>query len=194
MANEIIGEPIHPGLRTLQEVRDYWLGFLALGIALIVLGVIALSYAVITTAAAVIVYGSFLLIGGGLQTVYAFWARQWSGFFLHLLAGVLDVVVGFLLIAHPAAGALVLTLLLAAYFLVGGIFRIVAALMTRYHNWGWLLLSGVITLLLGLMIWWQWPLSGLWVIGLFVGIDMIFNGWSWVALALAARSFRMRSA
>ena len=86
------------------------------------------------------------------------------------------------------ASAMALTLLMAMLFLIGGIFRIIVALAVPMHHWGWLLLSGVINVLLGVLIWRQYPWSGLWVIGLFIGIDLFFSGWSLVMLALTARS------
>jgi uncharacterized membrane protein HdeD (DUF308 family) len=78
----------------------------------------------------------------------------------------------------------------AACLLVGGILRIVVSLVERFEGWGWSLLNGVVSLLLGAVIWRQWPLSSLWFIGLFVGIEMLFSGLSWVMLALAVRSAR----
>jgi uncharacterized membrane protein HdeD (DUF308 family) len=122
-----------------------------------------------------------------METVAAFWAGQWSGLFLHLLSGVLNVVVGVLILAHPGAVAVGLTLLLAVFFLVAGLFRIIAAVALRFPNWGWAFFGGGITALLGAMIWAQWPSSALWVIGTFVGIDLLFRGWAWVMFALAAR-------
>ena len=118
--------------------------------------------------------------------VHAFSCAKWSGFFIDLLTGILYVVVGFMMIANPGESAAALTLLIAMFLMFGGIFRIVVAISTRYQHWGWLLLHGVVSLLLGISIWRQWPLSGLWVIGLFVGIDMLLNGWSLVMLGLAA--------
>jgi uncharacterized membrane protein HdeD (DUF308 family) len=97
-------------------------------------------------------------------------------------------VTGFLVVANPGATAVALTLLIAMLLIFGGIFRIVVAIVIRFQNWIWLLLHGAINLLLGISIWQNWPLSGLWVIGLFVGIDMIFNGWSLVMLGFAAKS------
>ncbi len=114
-------------------------------------------------------------------------AQKWSGFFIDLLTGILYVVVGFMLIRSPGETATALTLLIAMFLLFGGIFRVAVAIATRYHNWGWLLLHGIVDVLLGVLIWKQWPLSGLWVIGLFVGIDMLLNGWTLVMLGLAAR-------
>ena len=104
-----------------------------------------------------------------------------------MLAGVLYAAIGVLIFDRPIAAAATLTLLIAAFLIVGGIFRIAAALTMRFEGWVWSLISGVIALLLGLMIWWQWPEASLWVIGLFVGIEVLFNGWTWVMLALGLR-------
>ena len=171
----------------LHEVRRNWVWFLILGIALILLGMVALSAAFVATIATVLVLGWILIIDGVFQAVMAFWSRRWSGFFLHLLAGVLTLIVGFLMLSKPVAAGLALTLLLAAFFFVNGFFRIVASLAMQFPSWGWLLLSGVVDVVLGALIWSEWPQSGLWVIGLFVGIDLLFHGWSDVVFALAVR-------
>jgi len=120
--------------------------------------------------------------------VYAFHQSKWTGILLHVVNGVLSVVAGFLLVTNPAAGALVLTLLMAMFFMIGGLFRIITPVVMHLPHRGWLLLSGVVTLLLGVFIWRQLPGAAVWVIGTLVGIDMIFIGWSWVMLALAARN------
>jgi len=177
----------HALLTGIEEVRRNWGWFLALGIALIVLGVVALAAVGLTTIATVMFLGWLVLIGGVFEAVAAFWARQWSGFFLHLLVGVLYVVVGALMIGHPAAVAAGLTMLLAALFLTGGVFRIVAAVTLRYPNWGWAVLDGAVSLILGGMIWAELPSSAIWVIGTFVGIILLFRGWAWVMFALAVR-------
>jgi uncharacterized membrane protein HdeD (DUF308 family) len=174
----------HTGL---HELRRHWGWYLALGIALIILGIIALGNSLLATLASMLVLGWLLIIGGAIQIVQAFRTRDWGGFFLHLLAGILYVVVGVLAVVNPAVSALALTLLLASFFLVVGLFRIITALVMRFPSWGWALVNGIITLLLGILIWAEWPVSGLWVIGMFVGIEMILSGWSWVMLALAAR-------
>jgi uncharacterized membrane protein HdeD (DUF308 family) len=173
----------------LQELRKNWCWFLGLGIALLVLGTIALGASVAMTIVSVLLFGWLLIVGGLLEAVHAFWREKgWGGFFIDLLTGILYVVVGFMLVANPAASAVALTLIIALFLMFGGIFRIVVALAVRFHNWAWLLLHGTVNLLLGILIWRQWPLSGLWVIGLFIGIDMIFNGWSLVMLGLAAKN------
>jgi uncharacterized membrane protein HdeD (DUF308 family) len=171
-----------------DEIRRSWGWFLALGVILVLLGMMALGWAVLTTLASVVLFGWLLLFGGILSVIHAFMRRRWGGFFLELFAGILYVVIGLMIVGNPAEGAITLTLLIAVFLMIGGIFRILAALTVRFHHWIWVLLNGVISLLLGIMIWSQWPLSGLWVIGLFIGIDMIFYGWSLIMLAMAVRS------
>lgn len=172
----------------IEDPQRLWKWFIALGIVLVLLGMIALGASVVVTLASVLLFGVLFIISSIFQAIQAFQTRQSKGFFLHLLAGLFDLVVGVLLVTHPTVGALTLTLLLAAFFLVGGLFRIVAALSMRFPHWGWALLGGVISILLGLLLWMEWPESGLWFIGMCIGIDMIFHGWGWIMLALAVRA------
>ena len=174
--------------RELESLRGIWVCLLFMGIGLIILGAFAISSALIATLATTLVFGILLLLGAVFQIGTAFWGRSWRGFFLHLLAGVLYLIVGLFMIENPVEAALGLTLVVAAYLLVGGILRIVLSVVERFDGWGWVLLNGVVSLLLGVAIWRQWPLSGLWVIGLFVGIEMLFNGLSLLMLGLALRS------
>ena len=151
------------------------------------LGTIGILMAGLFTLASVVVFGWLLVIAGAGVTIHAFWAKQWSGFFLQLLSGLLYLVAGWTLATRPELSAIALALVLAISFVVQGAFRIGAALSTRIDGWGSLLMSGIITLLLGLMIWNDWPFSGVWVIGVFVGIDMFFYGGWLVSLALTVR-------
>ena len=171
-----------------DELRKRWGWIVGLGIVLVVLGTVALGSAVFVTLATMVFFGWLMVFGGLLQSAHAFVTRRWSGFFIDLLAGLLSLVVGFLIVTHPAATALTITLLIASFLIFSGLFRITIALTIRFHNWVWLLLHGVVNLALGIMIWQQWPLDGLVVIGLFIGIDMIFNGWSLIMLGLAAKT------
>ena len=170
-----------------NRIRKNWSWFLALGIVQIVAGTLAVGFAFSATLASVVMLGILLLIAAGSQTAAAIWARDWSGFFLFLLVGVLYAVAGFLSLQHPLLAAEGLTLMLAAAFLVGGVFRIIVALVERFSSWGWVLCNGLITVLLGIAIWQQWPGSGLWVLGTFVGIDLIVNGVTWSVLAVGVR-------
>ena len=171
----------------LQAIRGKWIWLVVLGIALIVLGTILLGFPVIATLATVTVLGALILVGGGMEMVGAFWCRDWSGFFLYLLSGILGVVVGLMLLANPIAGGVALTVLLATFLIVGGIFKAVAALSHRFGGWGWLLTSGVIDVALGVLIWAELPIAGLTVIGLLVGISLIFRGVSWLMLGLTLK-------
>ena len=188
MAHEI-ERPLVAELRHgLNALRGNWMWFVLLGIALIVLGSVALGSLVIASLAAAAAVGLLLLMGGIAEAIGAIWCRGWSGFFLHLLSGVLSIVVGVLFLRAPVGALAALTLLLACFLMVGGIFKIVSALAYRFAAWGWSLASGVIDLLLGLLIWQEWPASALWVIGLFVGLNLLFRGINWIALGLALRA------
>jgi uncharacterized membrane protein HdeD (DUF308 family) len=176
-----------PHLEELQHLRRTWGWFVGLGIALILLGTMAISASFVATLATVLMFGYLLLAAGVVEMVTILWSPRWHGFWMHLLGGVLYMILGVLMIGHPLAAAEFFTLMIAAAFLVGGMFRIVAALTERFHSWGWVLLNGVVTFALGIMIWRRWPESSFWVIGLFVGIEMIFAGWAWVMIGLAVK-------
>lgn len=171
-----------------EQIRKRWGWILALGILLAALGSVALGAATLATLATMEFIGWLMMVGGFLQAAHAFTCRGWSGFFIDLLAGLLYLVVGFMIVANPAATAVTLTLLVALFLILSGVFRVAVALMIQFQNWVWLALHGMINVILGIMIWQQWPLDGLWVIGLFVGIDMIFNGWSLIMLGLAVKN------
>jgi|HubBroStandDraft_6_1064221.scaffolds.fasta_scaffold718699_2 uncharacterized membrane protein HdeD (DUF308 family) len=171
----------------IEEVRKHSTWFLVLGIALVILGMIAIGWAVATTIVSVIFLGWLLIIGGVLHVIHGFKHRPWSGFFINLLAGVLYAVAGLVMVANPALAAVTLTLLIAMILIVAGLFRLFVAFSTPLDHRGWLILNGVVSILLGVMIWRSWPVSGLWVIGMFVGIDMIFDGWTEIMLALSVR-------
>ena len=176
---------------SVAALRENWGWLLALGIALMVLGVFALGAAWLVTEVWILLFGILLIIGGVFQVAQSFTARAWRGFLWHVLAGVLYLVVGAMLLAHPLLGAAAVTLVLAVAFLVDGLLKIVLSLQVRDHpNWGWLLLDGVVLVVLALLILGQWPAASAFIIGLLIGIQMIFTGAGFTALALAARNAR----
>lgn len=184
----VIMTAIRENVAEMQRNRGW---ILALGIALIIIGCLAVTYAITATIASMIYLGYFLLIGGAFEIVGAFWSRHWGGFFLGLLMGMLLILAGVITLNHEGGVAFLLTGILAFFFMAGGIARILAAASMRFSNWGWVVLSGIVTFCLGLMIWKQWPVSGLWVPGMLLGIDLIFSGWNYVALALWLRRARI---
>jgi uncharacterized membrane protein HdeD (DUF308 family) len=171
----------------LQAIRGKWIWLVVLGIALILLGTVLLSTPVVASLATVTTLGVLILLGGVIEAVGAFWCQEWSGFFLALLSGILGIVVGLMLLANPIQGGITLTILLATFLFVGGIFKAVAAIAHRFESWGWLLLSGVIDVVLGVLIWRELPISGLTIIGLLVGISLIFRGVSWLMVGFALK-------
>lgn len=172
----------------IRELQKQWKWLLALGIALVLIGSVAIAAPLLATAGVVTVIGVLMLAAGIAQIVSAFSSAKWSGVFVHIMVGVLYGVTGFFVLENTLAGAAALTLLLAAFFVVSGIFRVVFSLRERFLNWGWTLLGGAVSLLLGIIIWRQMPESSLWIIGLLVGIDLIFTGWASIMLAYAVRS------
>lgn len=172
-------------LSSVEYLRHKWGWFLTLGILLVLLGIVALLMIPVATVAAVIVLGWLLVISGVFEAAHGFQVRGWGGMFLDLAAGALGVLVGLMVITHPVAGALAMTMLFATFFTVIGVFRIVAALRLRFNNWGWSVFDGAITLALGILLWVHWPSSGLWFMGLALGLSLLLRGWSYVMLALA---------
>jgi uncharacterized membrane protein HdeD (DUF308 family) len=144
-----------PYLSGLHSLRRRWGWFLLLGLLMVILGIVAITFTVVTTFATVVVFGWYFLLSGCLQLGNAIGSRGWGGVLLHLLGGILGIVLGMLLLVHPLIGAEAITMLLSAYFLVSGWFRIIAALTLRFRNWGWLLLSGILAVVLGILIWRQ---------------------------------------
>lgn len=175
------GGPLH------EVVAEHRTWFMILGIALIILGVVALAFPLVTTIAAKTVLGWLFLIGGVIQIIHAFSTQKWSAFFFNLLVGILYFLTGAWLVFFPLAGIVTLTVLLAVMFLAQGILEIVIALRVRALNgWIWVLVSGLVALAVGLLILAQLPSSAVWAIGLLVGINMISSGWAYFFLALSA--------
>ncbi|MFG1478515.1 HdeD family acid-resistance protein [Xanthobacter sp. V4C-4] len=172
----------------LGAIRANWGWFVALGIAFVVLGLIALGHVLLFTLGVTIYVGALILVGGVVQVIHAFRVQGWGQFFYWLLAGVLYVVAGGLIMYNPALGAGVITLLIGVALAVEGIVRIAAGIGSRPGNgWGWIVFSGLITLLLGAIIIAQWPVNSLYILGLFLGIDLIVNGVGTFFFGLALR-------
>lgn len=170
-----------------QDIGQHWGWFLAFGIGLVVLGVAALARAFSATIATMVFFGWLLLIAGAIEVGQAIMVGQWAGFFHHLIAAILFGVVGFLLVANPVISAETLTLFMAMFFLVGGLFKFIAALVVHVPGWGWQAADGAFSFVLGVLVLAKWPVSGLWAIGLFIGIDLILYGARWIVLALVLR-------
>ncbi|MGE3806190.1 MAG: HdeD family acid-resistance protein [Gemmataceae bacterium] len=177
-------EPIH---HDLSELRDNWGWLLVLGLGLVILGLSAIGASIFATLVFTVFFGGMMMAGGVLEVISSFFARRWQGFVLHLLSGLLYLIVGLLMLEHPIEAAAALTLLLAAFLLVGGALRMTFSAMHQFPSWGWIFFSGLVSFVLGIMIWRRWP-GDFWFVGLFLGIELLFNGMTWVMLALTVRS------
>ena len=164
-------------------------GFLIfLGILTVIFGVVAIGSPLITGVAVSVFVGFLLLASGVAQIVHALKSKQWGTGFWGTVIGLLSVVAGLLMIFRPMVGLVTMTILLAIYFLVDGISEIIAAFKIKPdQGWGWLLFNGIVAVLLGIMIWRQWPVSGAWAIGILVGIHILITGWSMIILGTGAR-------
>ena len=158
------------------------------GVALIILGILAMLAPLIAGVSIAILVGIMLMAGGLSQIFFAFKATSFGSGLLAFLIGAVAIICGLLMVAHPLLGLDFLTLLLIVYFIVGGIIEILYALRLRGSGgWGWLLLSGIISLILGALIWSDWPFSDAWAVGILVGVKLLFVGVALISLGFAAK-------
>jgi uncharacterized membrane protein HdeD (DUF308 family) len=174
--------------RELEPLRAKWGWIVALGAAYLIVGVIALGSVVMATAASVFFVGIMMVIAGAIEVINAFQIKTWGRFLLWLSLGALYVIAGFLTFANPLLAASLLTLMLGFALLISGVMRMVLAFSMKEGGlWIWVLISGLVTLLLGLVILLHWPVSSLYVLGIFLGIDLVVAGASWVAIGFGLR-------
>ena len=170
------------------EVKKNWGWLLALGIFFVILGIIGLGMTVALTVASVFLFGILILVAAVIQLINAFKCKGWKGVLWHLLMAILYLAAGLVVIVDPLLASMVFTLMLAGVFILVGIVRIIMAFQLKeFKSWLWPFLGGIISIALGIIIMAGWPISGLWVIGLFVAIELIVSGWSYIFIALAAR-------
>ncbi len=172
------------------HLRREWMWLFLFGVLLTVCGAAAVilpPLTVLLSVSAVVFLGIALVVGGIATIIASLWAGKWSGTLVQLLVGILYLVIGFMITDMPLETTVALTLFIAAFCIVAGIFRTVSALSIRYPYWGWSLLNGMITLLLGLIIYRQFPECAFWVLGLLIGLELFFHGWTWIMLSLAVR-------
>ncbi len=174
----------------LTDLHKNWGWILALGVLFVVLGIIGLGMTVFLTLVTVLYFGILLIVGGGIQLVKAFRAEGHENLLLHLVVSVLYGLAGVIIIAHPKLASAIFTALLAGILIVQGVLRAVWGLRLRafVSRWFWPFVGGMLSILLGLIILVHWPVSGLWVIGLFIAVEMIVQGWTYIILAMAVRS------
>jgi uncharacterized membrane protein HdeD (DUF308 family) len=170
------------------QARAKWGWFVALGVVLLIFGGIAFGNLFLATVASVYLIGWMMLLGGIVELVHAFGVKSWGRFFYWLLSGLLYSFAGFFAFYNPLLASAVLTFLLAVSLIVVGVLRIWVGYSHRSERgWGWIVAAGVVTLLVGVLIALRWPANSLWVLGLFLAIDLIFQGWTFIAFGLGLK-------
>jgi uncharacterized membrane protein HdeD (DUF308 family) len=177
-------------------VEKSWKWLLFIGILTTILGFVGLAMGVMMTIVSILYFGFMVIFGGMLHLFNTPSLDGWKNKLLAGLIGILYIVSGMVIISYPAASASWFTLFIAAFLMVSGIFRIIAGSMSRdeLKGWGWMVFSGVLALVLGGMIYAQWPYSGLWVIGLFVSLELLMQGFAMLSVAMATRSLQRQAA
>jgi len=168
------------------RAKSGWI--IALGVVYVIAGLIALGSVVFATVVSVFVVGFMMLIAGVAEVINAFQIKSWGKFLFWLLLGALYIVAGFITFENPLLAAATLTLLLGFALLVCGIMRIILAFgMQAEAPWIGVALSGAVTLLLGLIILAHWPVSSLFVLGVFLGVDLVIAGASWIGIGFGLK-------
>jgi uncharacterized membrane protein HdeD (DUF308 family) len=172
----------------IEEIRKSWGWFLLFGILLMVLGAACIAKSQTATTFSILALGWVLAISGVVWLVGALQTWTWGGFFLYLLNAIIRCVTGYLLIRHPDSGADAVTMIIAALFIVGGLFRAIGAGMIQFPRWGWTVFAGLVSVALGVYLLATWSTAGAFFIGLAIGIDLVVDGASLVGFAGAIHS------
>ena len=184
--------PSKPKLHSLgdgvERLRSKWGWFFAYGIVTAVMGMLALVLVGTATIASVYMIAFFMILVGGAEIAMGLRAKTWGWLAIYVVVGLLYVVAGAFALAQPLVAAAFYTLMLGAALLVTGLLRIFAATKITSGPKGLLILAGIITAMLGLMIIMDWPGASTYVLGLFLGLDLLFYGTGWAAFAMRLRT------
>lgn len=171
-----------------SAMRAKWGWFVGLGVLLLVCSFIAFGNLFVATVVSVYYVGMLMLIGGIVYLVHAFQVRTWEHIITWTLNGLLYTLAGIFAFINPILASAALTLLLAVTLIVAGVLRIwVGRRLKSSSGWGWILFGGIVTVLAGVVVALGWPVNSLWILGLFLAIDLFFQGWTLVAFGLAVK-------
>ncbi len=173
-----------PDLEIIRRMRGW---ILALGLVLLAIGIAAIIYPVAATIASMEILGVILILAALGQAIAVFQARGWGGSLMAVLAAAVYLFAGVVLIERPGLTAEIYTLFLTMLLFAVGAVRIAAGLMHNFPGRGWTIVHGVIAIVLAMLLWQGFPETGLWVIGLFVGIELVFAGLFWIMLAASVK-------
>lgn len=177
----------NPAPKLTQLVRDNWWKFLVLGVLMVIGGMIVLVMPLASSIGVALVIGLVLIVVGVLQIWHAMQVKAWAGFLWQTLTGLIAIIGGIAIYYNPVAGTEALTLILSIVFMAQGVAQAMFAFRLKPHDgWGWILASGIISVAAGILILFDFPGSSAWALGLVAGISIMFNGWSYIAISLAA--------
>ena len=180
--------PRLPSGSDITPLKAKWGWIVALGVIYLIAGLVALGSVMMATVASVFLVGIMMIVAGIAEIINAFQLKGWGKFLIWALLGVLYIIAGFVTFENPLLAAAVLTLILGAALVASGLVRIFLAFsVKRERPWIWLLLSSLVTLLLGLLILAHWPVSSVYVLGIFLGVDLVMAGAAWIGLGIALR-------
>ena len=177
------------GAATESQAGKKSLWFVVLGLIVFGAGIFALTNVLLATFVSVLMVGAMMIAGGLVEVVHSFGVKTWGGFFLWLLTGILYTVAGVLTFTNPLLASAVFTLLIAVSLIAAGLARIWAGFMQRRSSgWGWMVAAGVVTLIVGILLLLRWPINSLWVLGIFLAIDLMFQGISYIGYGFGLRN------
>jgi uncharacterized membrane protein HdeD (DUF308 family) len=172
----------------LEEIRKSWGWFLLSGVVLMTLGAACIAKSQTATTFSILALGWILMISGVVWLIGTFQTLTWGGFFVYLLNAIVRGVTGYLLVRHPDAGAAAVTMVIAALFIVGGLFRTVGASVIQFPRWGWTVFAGLVSVALGVYLVSTWTATSTFFVGLAIGIDLVFDGAALIGFASAIHS------
>ncbi|MBX8783600.1 HdeD family acid-resistance protein [Ochrobactrum sp. GRS2] len=177
--------------QAISSLTHKWGWFIVLGIVMLMLGGIAFGNLVFATVASVYYVGITILIAGIVEIIHAFSVQTWKSFFFWMISGALYAAAGVLTFLNPLLASSIFTIFIAAALLGSGVFRMWVAFQSRsVKGWGWMLAGGLITAVAGIVIAIGWPVNSLWILGMFLAIDLVFQGWAMIALGFGLKTMR----
>ncbi|WP_421723012.1 HdeD family acid-resistance protein [Bauldia sp.] len=175
-------------LNAAEHIQKHWGWYLALGIVFLIGGVFAIAMPFIATLAVTTIVGIALAFVGVVQIVQAWSSRSWGGFIWQLIMGLVITVGGVVIWLFPIQGALALTIVAAAIFLAKGVMQLILGFQMRPNaGWGWMVFSGLLAVVIGVLIWLYFPASTVFTLGTLAGISLIFSGWTYILISMAGR-------
>ncbi|CZG74109.1 TPA: HdeD family acid-resistance protein [Legionella pneumophila subsp. pneumophila] len=175
-----------------DELKRNWGWILGFGIFFLILGCVGLGMVVGLTLVSMFFFGALLIVGGISHIIDVFKYKEWKGMIWQALIAVLYIAAGCIVLYDPFLASTLITAFLAAVLIVIGLTRMIMAFALKdSKGWGWLLLAGITAMILGILILMQWPVSGLWIIGLFIAIELIVTGWTYIFIAISVKTAKL---